>query len=69
MPFLRDIPRKKLMEEVRKVDKVLSRFNTHSVTKTNELFYAGTVVVTNRLEVKEGGVRREPMWKLRLEKD
>ena len=41
----------------------------HSITKTNELFYAGAVVVTNRLGVKIDKVagRKEPMWKRRLQ--
>ena len=47
------MPKKKLLETA-KVDKVLSKFKTHSITKTNELFYAGAAVVTNRLEVKIG---------------
>ena len=42
---LRNVPKKKLLEETAKVDKVLSKFKTHSITKTNELFYAGAVVV------------------------
>ena len=46
------MPKKKLLEETAKVDQVLSKFKTHSITKTNELFYAGAVVVTNRLGVK-----------------
>ena len=37
---LRKVPNKKLLEETAKVDKVLSKFKTHSITKTNELFYA-----------------------------
>ena len=39
------------------------------ITKTNELFYAGAVVVTNRLGVKIDKVagRKEPMWKRRLQ--
>ena len=59
------MPKKKLLQETAKVDKVLSKFKTHSITKTNELFYAGTVVVTNRLGVKIDKVawRKEPMWK------
>ena len=59
----RNVPKKKLLEETAKVDKVLSKFKTHSITKTNELFYAGAVVVTNRLEVKIDKVawRKEPM--------
>ena len=51
LPALTDVPKKKLLEETAKVDKVLSKFKTHSITKTNELFYAGAVV-TNRLGVK-----------------
>ena len=30
----------------------MSKFKTHSITKTNELFYAGAFVVTNKLGVK-----------------
>ena len=60
---------KKFLEETAKVDKVLSKFKTHSITKTNELFYAGAFVVTNRLGVKIGKVagRKEPMWKRRVQ--
>ena len=62
------MPKKKLLEETAKVDKVLSNFKTHSVTKTNELFYAGAVVVANRLgvEIDEVAWRKKPMWKIRL---
>ena len=49
---LRNVLKKKLLEETEKVDKVLNKFKTHSITKTNELSYAGAVVVTNRLGVK-----------------
>ena len=46
------MPKKKLLEESAKVDKVLSKFKTHSIPKTNnELLYEGAVVVTNRLGV------------------
>ena len=67
LPALRNVPNKKLLEETAKVDKVLSKFKTHNITKTNELFYAGAVV-TNRLAVKTDKVtwRKEPMWKRRL---
>ena len=69
LPTLRNVPKKKLLEESAKVDKVLSNFKTRSVTKTNELFYAGAVVVTNRLGVKIDKVarRKESIWKRRLE--
>ena len=68
-PALRNVRQKKLLDETAKVDKVLSKFKTQSITKTNELFYAGAVVVTNRLGVKIDKVagRKEPMWKRRLQ--
>ena len=63
------MPKKKLLEETAKVDKVLSKFKTHSITKNNELFYAGAFVVTNRLgvEIDKVAGRKEPMWKRRLQ--
>ena len=68
LPALRDIP-KKLMEETAKVDIVLCKFKTHSITKTNKLFYAGAVAVTNRFGVKINNTaeRKEPMWRRRLQ--
>ena len=47
----------------------MCRFKIHSITKTNEFFYAGAVVVTNRLGVKINKVaeRKEPMWWRRLQ--
>ena len=69
LPAFRNVPKKKLLEDTAKVDKVLSKFKTHSITKTNELFYAGAVVVTNRLGVKIDKVawRKEPMWRRTLQ--
>ena len=52
LPALRNVPKKKLLEETAKFDQVLSKFKTHNITKTNELFYAGAFVVTNKLGVK-----------------
>ena len=40
LPALINVPKKKLLEKTAMVDKVLSKFKTHSITKTNELFYA-----------------------------
>ena len=49
----------------------MCKFKTHSITKINELFYAGDVVVTNRLGIKINKVaeRKEPMWRRRLQND
>ena len=68
LPALSNVPKRKFLEETTKVDKVLSKFETHSITKTNELFYAGAFVITKRLGVKIYMVarRKEPMWKSRL---
>ena len=68
LPTLRNVPKKKLLEETAKIDKVLSKFKTRSITKTNEMFSAGAVV-TNRLGVKIDKVawRKEPMWKRSLQ--
>ena len=47
LPAFRNVPKKKLLDGTAKVDKVLSKFKTHSITTTNQLFYAGAVVVKN----------------------
>ena len=62
LPALKNVPKKKLLEETAKVDQVLSKFKTHYI-------YAGAFVVTNRLGVKIDKVagRKEPMWKRRLQ--
>ena len=49
---LRDIPKKKFLEETTKVNKVFCKFKIQRITKINELIYAGAVAVTNRLGIK-----------------
>ena len=68
LPALRNVLKKKLLEDTAKVDKVLIKFKTCSITNTNELFYAGAVVITNILGVKtdKEADRKKPMWKRRL---
>ena len=63
LPAFRNVPKKKLLKETAKFHKYLSKFKTHSVAKTNKLFYSGAVAVTNRLGVKMNNVaeRKEPM--------
>ena len=69
LPAFKNLPKKKLLEEIAEVNKVLSKFKTHIITKSNELLFAGSVVVTNRLGVKIDKVagRKEPVWKRRLQ--
>ena len=45
LPALRNVPKKKLLEETAKFDKVLIKFKAHSITKINELFYAGAFLL------------------------
>ena len=47
----------------------MSKFKTHSITKTNKLFYAGAFIVTNKLGGKIDKVagRKEPRWKRSLQ--
>ena len=61
--------KKKLLEETPKVDKVLRKFKTQSITKTNELFYAEAVFLSNRFGVTIDKVagRKESMWKRMLQ--
>ena len=57
LPALRNGPKNKFLEETAKVHKILREFKTHGITETNELFYAGAVVLTNtRIRWAVGGV-------------
>ena len=70
LPALRNVPKKNSLEETAKIDKILSKFKTHSITKTKEFFYAGAVVVVaNRLGVGIVNIagRKEPIWKRGLQ--
>ena len=69
LPTLRNVPKNRLLEETAKGDKVLSKFKTHSITNTNEFFYAGAAVVTNRsgVQIDKVAGRKEPMWKRKLQ--
>ena len=65
LPAPRDIPKEKLEETTN----IICKFEAHNITKTNELFYAGAVVATNRLGVKFNKVaeRKESIWRRRLQ--
>ena len=38
LPALKNVPKKKFLEETAKVNKILSKFKTHSITRNDELF-------------------------------
>ena len=66
LPAIRDIP-KKLLEETAKADKFCVNLE-HTTLQRPMNFYAGAVVVTNRLGVKinKEAERKEPMRRRRL---
>ena len=46
----------------------MCKFKTHSITKTNGLFYAGAVVSDGLgVKINKAGERKEPMWRRRLQ--
>ena len=61
LPAIRNVSKKKLSEETAKVDKVLSTFKAHSITKTNELFYAGAVFKTHSFTKTNEGSMEEKL--------
>ena len=69
LPALRGIQRNKLIEEAMKVNEVMGRIRTCTITETNNLIYAGAFVVTERLGIKidQKQNNNQPMWKRRLE--
>ena len=65
---IRDIPRRSYLRKQLRLIKFCVNVK-HSITNTNELLYAGAVIVTNRLGVKfnKAAQRKESMWRKRLQ--
>ena len=44
----------------------MCKFKTYSITKTNELLYAGAVVVTNKLgaKINKAAEMKETIWEI-----
>ena len=51
-PSLRGIEKHRLLEATRKVDEVMNKIEVGNIAELNDLVYAGAVVVTELLEVK-----------------
>lgn len=49
IPSLRGMPKKRLMKELGFVSGVIGKVKTRDITATNDLVYAASVVVTERL--------------------
>ena len=68
LPPLRRIKKHRLLEATRKVDEVMNKIEVGNITELNHLVYAGAVVVTEMLGVKNRkSTGMEPWWKRRME--
>ena len=65
---LRGIENHRVLEATTKVDEVMNKIEVENITELNGLVYAGAVVVTEMLGVKNRkSTGMEPWWKRRME--
>ena len=68
LPPLRGIEKHRLLEDTRIVYDVMNRIVVRNITELNDLVYAGAVVITEMLGVKNRkSTGMEPWWKRRIE--
>ena len=68
LPPLSGTEKHRLLEATRKVDEVMNKIEVGNITELNDLAYAGSVVFTKMLEVKNRkSTRMEPWWKRKME--
>ena len=68
LPPLKGNERHRLLETTRKVDEVMNKIEVGNITELNDLVYAGVVVVTEALAVKnENNTGMKPWWKRRMQ--
>ena len=64
---LRNVPKKKVLEELSKVNSVIEHIPVNNITELNDTFYVSAALITHKLERKrnEG---QDPEWRIRLKK-
>ena len=68
LPPLRGIEKHRLFKANRREDEVMNKIEVGNITELNDLVYAGAVVVSEILGVKNRkSTRIEPWWKRRME--
>ena len=68
LPLLWGIEKHRLLEATRKVDEVMNKIEVGNITELNDLVYAGAVVITEILGVKNRkSIGMEPLLKRRME--
>ena len=64
---LRSAPKKRLMEELQKINKIIEHVPIRSISELNDTFYVSAALVTQKLERKRS-VGQDPEWRIRLSK-
>ena len=68
LPPLRGVEKHRILEATRNIDEIMNKIEVGNITELNDLVYAGAVVVTKMLGVKNRkGTGMEPWWKRRME--
>ena len=68
LPPVKGIEKHRLSEATRNVDEVMNNTEVGNITELNDLVYAGAVVATEMLGVKNRkNTEMEPWWKRRME--
>ena len=65
---IRHIDKRKLVEEVRKINEIVGYLPVNNITDLNDTFYASAVIVTEKVAKKGMERREEPAWKIRLKR-
>jgi hypothetical protein len=63
---IRHIDRRKIVEELRKINEVIEHVPIDNITELNDTFYASAAIVTKKLAKNRSEKKDEPPWKKRL---
>ena len=67
LPNIRHIDKRKIMEELEKINEVIEYVPVRNITELNDTFFVSAEIVTQKM-VKNRREYREPPWKRRLKK-
>ena len=68
LPPLRGIEKHRLLETTRIVNEVMNKTDVGNITEPNDLVYAGAIVVTEMIGIKNRkSTGMEPWWKRRMD--
>ena len=69
LPSLRNIVWRTLKIETNKINQILPNIPTNNITELNELIYAGTTLVCEKIGIPSKSTKKQSKqgWKIRLE--